>query len=654
MKTPTITHAPPTLDSGATLRHFILGTAGHIDHGKSSLVRALTGTDPDRLPEEKARGMTIELGFAELTVGDIRFGIVDVPGHERFIKTMVSGATGMDLVMLIVAADDSVMPQTIEHVEILRLLGVQRGVVAITKIDMVDPEVVELVKDDIAKLLEDTQLADVEVCPVSSVTGMGLDELKSALARAVDRAAERRASAPFRMAIDRVFTVQGRGTVVTGSVLRGSVQPGDRLQVFPGGHECRVREMQSHGSDQASVSSGQRAALNLTGIDRDQLERGCELATPGYLTESHLLDVRIECLASSDRLLKSSGVVHLCIGTREVPVRVVLLGASMLAPGESAHAQLRCGEPLTSAYGQRFILRDPSASHTIGGGAVLRPVARRRRRDVASLIESLRRLESNHAEDRLEEVLRQVGFAAIDDLQVCARAGIELNGIPAAYAVLKQQHRWVQVAGTQVRATQSTLDDMSTALVSWLRRFHQTHPDAPGRSMDSVVTFLERVSTKSVAKPILESLIQKGTVKRLGGFICLPEFAPALSKVDEKALAIIVDQSRKGGFQPPSHADLIISAQVDQKRLSKLLTLAVALGELVRIDAETYLHREYEPKLRETVAGLIQRQQSVAVSEVREALGSSRKYVVPFMEYLDRVGFTKRIDDRRVLASAAS
>ena len=361
-----------TLPAQSDPRCRILGTAGHIDHGKTSLIRALTSINTDRLPEEQRRGMTIELGFAHLEIDDLRFGIVDVPGHERFVKTMVAGATGIDLALIIVAADDSVMPQTVEHVDILNLLGVDRAVVAVTKIDVVDGDMVDLVVEEIGELLAGTPLAGSPIVPVSSVTGAGLDAIKREIASVARGAGAPIRNRPFRMCIDRVFTVAGRGTIVTGSVHRGTVDAGDTLEVWPGGHTCRVRGLQTHGREEAHLGSGERAAINVSGIDREDLQRGSDLATPGYLNPSPMMDARITVLASHPRPLKSASVVRLGIGTVEVPVRVVLLEGDRLEPGASGFAQIRCGQPLTAALGQRFILRDDAATRTIGGGTVLR------------------------------------------------------------------------------------------------------------------------------------------------------------------------------------------------------------------------------------------------------------------------------------------
>lgn len=631
-------------------RYHILGTAGHIDHGKTSLVRALTGTDTDRLPEERRRGMTIELGFAELSIGTARLGIVDVPGHERFVRTMVAGATGIDVALLVVAADDSVMPQTIEHVEVLQLLGIRHGVVAITKIDTVDAEMVELVTDDVQRLLSSTQLASAPIVPVSSTTGSGIEALREAIESVLPDVERTSTAPPFRLAVDRVFTVQGRGTVVTGSVLRGRVTDGETLEIWPGGDQCRVRGLQTHGTTSETLARGQRAAINLSGVDRSRLERGVELATPGYLEPSRMVDVQLLCLSSCTRPIKSGGIVRVEIGTRELAARVVLLKGGELAPGDTGYAQLRSGETMTVTFGQRFIIRDETGTRTIGGGGVLRPVARRRRRPVAEEMASLERLLSGGPAERLEEVLRYAGFSRPTDLHLCARTGIELDELSDAMDQLSRDDRWIPVADSGVSATPGAMADLQTRLVAWLECYHRAHPELPGRPADSVLGWLDRIAGRAPARPLLEMMIEGKAIKRLGRFICLPAFAPTLSGADEKLMSGIIAAVRDGAFQPPYIDDIALDGSSDRKRRERLVTLAVALGELVRIDARLYLATETEEQLRTKVAALVGELGQVTVANVREALDSSRKYVVPFMEYLDRIGFTKRFGDHRVLA----
>ncbi len=594
--------------------------------------------------------MTIELGFAELTVGDTRFGVVDVPGHEKFVRTMVAGATGIDIAVLVVAADDSVMPQTVEHVEILDLLGVRRGVVALTKIDVVDPSLIPLVTEEVRELLVGTCLHGAAICPVSSITGAGLDDLKAAIV-AVSAGIERGASrSPFRMAVDRVFTVQGRGTVVTGSVLGGQVAAGDVLEVFPAGKTGRVRDLQAHGVQSDQLARGQRAAINLGGIEKEDVHRGSEVATPGYLQPSRIIDVRVRCLPSFGRALKSTATVRLEVGATEVPVRIVFHDRPTLAPGEAAYAQLRSGTPITVVYGQHFILRDDSAMRTIGGGTILRPVARRKRGEAADEVERLGRMEQGTPMERMEEVLRAAGFARPTDLQLCARAGVGLNEPSELLTQLESAKKWMRIGETEVRATPSTLSEVGERLARWMERFHRGHPEQPGRPLETVVGWLERIAmNRALGKPLADLFLGDKTIKAFGRFVCLPAFAPALSAGDERQMQSIIAEIRKSGFQPPALGELNSAQKVDRKRLQGLVTLAVAGGELVAVGPELYLHAESERELRTTVAELVGRAGPVTVAQVREALGSSRKFVVPFLEYLDRIGFTRRVGDQRVL-----
>lgn len=595
--------------------------------------------------------MTIELGFAELTLGDSRFGIIDVPGHERFIRTMVAGATGIDIALLVVAADDSVMPQTMEHLEILHLLGVRHAVVALTKIDAVDAETSAMAAEDIRALLAGSPLSEVPVCPVSSVTGQGMEALKDALRAVAECISLPQEAKPFRLAIDRVFNIPGRGTVVTGSTLCGEAAVGDVLELQPAGLACRVRGLQSHGQPCDLVRRGQRAAINLAGIDREQVERGGELATPGFLNPSRMMEARVTLLASARHSMKSAATFRLNIGTRDLPVRVVLIDRAILNPGESAYAQLRSGDPLIGVYGQRFILRSEATGRTVGGGTVLIPDARRKKRDAGASAGILHALEAGDSSCRLEQVLRLAGFARPTDLELCAKAGVNLDEIPALTNQLRAERRWIALLGSERFATPAAVNDLTERLVAWIERFHRAHPEEPGRKKDAVLGWLERVAGRNEARPILEELVRRKKLKTLGRFVCSPAFAPTLSAADEKLLHAVIEDIRRGAFQPPTSDALPSAAGVEKKRVDRLLTLAAALGELVLIEPDMYLHAEFEKRLRETVADRIRRHGPATVAEIRETLQSTRKYAVPFAEYLDKIGWTRRVGDRRVLAA---
>lgn len=638
------------------MRHFIIGTAGHIDHGKTSLVKMLTGIDTDRLPEEQARGMTIELGFAHFSTGPFVFSVVDVPGHERFVRTMVAGATGIDVALLVVAADDSVMPQTIEHVQILDLLGVSRGVVALTKADRVDGAMIELVAEEVSGLLAPSSLAGSPMVAVSSTTGQGLDALRAALCEAASAIEIGRTAPPFRMCIDRAFTVQGRGLVVTGSVLRGTVACGDELELWPGepstgkGRSCRVRQIQSHGHDEATAQRGTRAALNLIGLERGEVTRGMELSSPGYLIGSRVMDVRVRMIAG--HRLKSGSKVRLSMGTSETEVRVVLVERPALEPDETAYAQLRSGEPLTATFGQRFILRDANAAHTLGGGVILRPVARRRRIPPAQQVAALRQVESQSPADRLAAHLRTWGFGQPSTLHILAATGIEPPDLPEIFAELKQTGRWIALAGTTTQVMPAVIEAVIDRWTRWMERFHAEQPDAPGRPVDAVVGWLDRRSRMGLGRVLLDYILHSGQAKMLGRFVCLPRFAPDLSRADEKLLADLISRIVAGAFSPPMLDELSEPLSAPIKRLEKLAQLAVATGQLVHLKDRLYLSPAQEQALRQRTRELIAARGSVTVSDVRETLDTSRKYCVPYMEYLDRVGLTQRVGDARILAPA--
>src|SRR5947209_4682511 len=460
-------------------RDLILGTAGHIDHGKTSLVKALTGIDCDRLPEEKARGITIDIGFATLDLGDFRLGIVDVPGHERFIKNMLAGATGIDLAVLVVAADDSVMPQTREHLEILRLLGLRVGVIALTKCDLVDETTREVVELEIRELVHGTFLENAPLIRTSAHSGMGIDELKAAIAEACGKVEARTGSEWFRMAIDRSFVVQGHGTVVTGSVTSGRLRVGDEVEWQPRGERVRVRSLQNHDQPVEEVHRGQRAAVNLAGVRHEDVVRGQEVAAPGYLKPSRTVTVRLHCLRDARRAIKHRLPVRFHVGTAEIMGTVSLLDCDTVQPGEWALAQLFLEEPATTTWGQPFVIRGPSATQTLGGGQVLQPVAKKVRRRHLDVLERIEKLWTGDPEQRALTVAWFGGYGGFTQADLVRGANLAPEQATAIIQKLREQHKLVAVtagAHRQVLLHADIVKELDERILTELGKLHEENP----------------------------------------------------------------------------------------------------------------------------------------------------------------------------------
>jgi selenocysteine-specific elongation factor len=639
-------------DTSPPQRHLILGTAGHIDHGKTSLVRALTGVDTDRLPEEQRRGMTIELGFAELPLDGVTFGIVDVPGHERFVRTMVAGATGIDVALIVVAADDSVMPQTVEHVEIVHLLGITSAVVAVTKRDLVESDLVELVAEEMRELLAGTELADSPVLPVSSTTGDGIPQLREVLRAAAENVTPPSTDLPFRMPVDRVFSVAGRGTVVTGSVVTGRAAPHDTVTIWPGGVSARIREVQSHSRSTERVIAGQRAAINLQGVDKSQLNRGSELAAEDAVTPTRWLDAHLHCLASHLQPIRNHTRVRLCLGTREVTARCVLLDTPDLPAGESALVQLRCREPLIAGFGQRFIVRDENAARTAGGGVVLRAAQRRISARMADEIDGLKCLRDGTPAQRIAEVVRYLGWSPPDTERIALATGVARDTVADHLQTLQNAGELTTLDGTRQPLSVRFLEGFERRCTTWLAGYHQRHPDDPGCLRESYLGFLERKSNRTLARAMLDRLIARKAVRALGRYVCLPQFAPALSAEDERVMEQVLELLRAAAHQPPALAELVQQTGATRQRVEKVTKVAVALGELVRVDANIVLHAACAQDMRSLLTELYTASGPFTVSQLRNALNTSRKFAVPLAEYLDRIGFTQRSGDTRTIPDA--
>ncbi len=638
-------------------RHLILGTAGHIDHGKTALVRALTGTDCDRLPEEKARGITIDIGFARLALGDLELGVVDVPGHERFVKNMLAGATGLDLALLVVAADDSGMPQTREHLDILDLLGVRHGVVAVAKADRADDTTREVVALEVRELLRGTTLEAAPVIPVSARTGEGLERLRAALAAAAAHAAAAVLPAgPFRLPIDRAFVVQGHGTVVTGSVLSGSVRVGDELDWHTGSgavETVRVRGLNHHGRAVEQVARGERAAVNLAGVPHDRVRRGQELAAPGALLPATALTVRVRAARYAPRPLKHRLPVRLHAGTAEVMGTLSLLDADRVEPGGAALAQLFLTEPVTTAWGQPFVLRDASAEHTLGGGTVLQPRARKLRRRHLGALDRVDRLASADPADRLAAAAWFAGSAGLDLADLTRIAGIAAGIVPSLSAQLVSAGALVALVvspGREVILAADRVVELEVAAMRALAELHAQFPLHTSHDRQRLASLLASAASEAVLQAVIDRLIAGKKLVGDGRRVARADFKPKLSANQRKLKDRIVAAHAAAGFAPPEPKEFAGPAAGSATTLADIYEVAVAEGFLVRLAPDLYLHADAEVQLRSKVSDLLRANPGATVAAIRDALGTTRKYAVPICEYLDRVGLTRRDGDTRVLA----
>ncbi|HEY2954153.1 MAG TPA: selenocysteine-specific translation elongation factor [Candidatus Eisenbacteria bacterium] len=626
----------------AAARLAVVGTAGHIDHGKTALVRALTGVDTDRLPEEKKRGISIDLGFAPLvTPAGVHVGIVDVPGHERFVKNMLAGVGGIDLVLLVIAADEGVMPQTREHLAIVRLLGIPRGIVVLTKRDLVEPAWAEMVARDARALLAGTALADAPIVEFSATTGAGKGELLAALDRQLEALSNRPLEEPARLPVDRVFTVEGFGTVVTGTLWRGRVRSGDTLELAPGARAARVRRVQVHGVTVEEARAGQRTALALHGIEREQIERGHWLVAPGSLRESSVLDVRFELLPDYPREWPANARVRFHLGASEIIGRLVLLEGGSLKPGASALAQLRLERPAIAARGDRFVVRSYSPSRTVGGGSVIEPVAAKRRRHAAGL-EQLTVHESGSLEARLLQ--RLAGERApVAGAALAQALGASEADVSGALEALREGGEVVSPAAGRWLAPARWSEARDT-IAREVGEFAAKHPARYGVPKGDLKSGLKSALDAALFDAAFEWLLaeraleQRGERVRPAGEPWAPP-AETLSAL-EKLEAELEGAGLAVAEAPAWRAKLGAAA-------AEVEALGSFLSRLVRVSQDyTYTARQLEG-LRARLAAHFARRPVMTVAEFKDLAGVSRKWAVPLLEHCDRVGWTVRAGDER-------
>jgi selenocysteine-specific elongation factor len=636
------------------MKRIIIGTAGHIDHGKTSLVKALTGIDADRLKEEKERGITIDIGFADLIIGDTHFGFVDVPGHERFVKNMLAGAHGIDLVMLVVAADEGVMPQTREHFDICRLLEVKSGLVVITKADVVDDELLQLVEAEVTDYVAGSFLEGAPILQVSSRTGQGINELKKTLAGLAAKVAERDNSAVARLPIDRVFTIKGFGTVVTGTLIAGQIRAGDELELLHSvNRRARARGLQVHGQATREASAGERTAINLQGIEVAGIERGQVLAPAGRLRSSSMFDVRLHLLKSAPRPLRNRSRVHLHTGTAEVMARVVLLGQSELGAGATAFAQLRLESPALALPNDHFIIRSYSPTVTIGGGIIIDAIpVKHRLREGAQVVGQLENLTKADECERIALFVEMAGERGMSHAEIAARSGSSDEVIKRAVETLAKSRRAVVITNTPLLlVTRSAFEDLAKRVRALLKEFHQKSPLESGIGREEL---RERIFThlqNEIFRAVIGYLVERNEVVAEKDLLRLATHRVALSPEDQAAKDRLAAVYAESALQPVSLEEVIAQAGpqfgIDPGRAQRFAQMLINSGELVRV-SDMIFHRSALESLRETLQRFkAERGSRIDVGAFKDLTGVSRKYAIPLLEYLDRQRVTRRVGDAR-------
>lgn len=627
------------------MKNIIIGTAGHIDHGKTTLIKALTGRNTDRWEEEQRRGITIDLGFTyfDLKNGD-RVGIIDVPGHERFINNMVAGVVGMDLVMLVVAADEGIMPQTREHMDILGQLGIEKSILVLNKVDLVDEEWLELVEEEIREELDGTFLEGSPIAKVSAATGQGIPELVELIEKLTAEEVEQKDIHTIpRLPIDRVFSLSGFGTIITGTLLAGTITKEDTLQIYPIGKECKIRSIQVHGQDVEKCYAGQRVAINLSNIKKSELCRGCVLAPANNMKNTTLLDVRMNIIPSSKRVLTNQTRLHLFTGTSEILCRAVLLDKEEIGPGESGLVQLRLEEEIALRRGDKFVIRFYSPMETIGGGVVLEPNPKRKKRFDSEAIEELKRKESGSSEDVIEMHVKAHGetMITVNELAKLTAlsleevtedvASLESQGIVKVFHMKKDAYVWHAVHDQQIRQE----------LVKVIRAYHEKYPYRYGMKKAEVhMTYMKKVKL-NVFDMYMELLEQEQVLSRYQEYLQLPDFEVRKDNVYEKVRKIAENAFQKAQFDFVRFSEIVFG-DIDREVVEDIILLLMDEEFVAKVADDIYTLKTLIDQAKETIETRLKENPLITIAEVRDLLGTSRKSAKPILEYMDSIKVTKK------------
>ncbi|MFZ7128104.1 MAG: selenocysteine-specific translation elongation factor [Desulfobacterales bacterium] len=633
------------------MKQIILGTAGHIDHGKTSLVKALTGTDTDRLKEEKLRGITIELGFAALDLpSGQHVGIVDVPGHEKFVKNMVAGATGIDIVAMVIAADEGVMPQTREHMEICTLLGVSHGFVAITKIDMVDEEWLELAMEDVREFTRGTFLEEAPIVPVSSVTGQGIDAFIATLDEICNEIPARKPSSLFRLPVDRVFTIKGFGTVITGSLASGRVEVGQTVMLYPSMISSKVRGIQVHGAHVSEAHAGQRTAINFQGLEKAAIQRGEVLAVPDSLKPSYMVDLSFHYLESNRKPLRNRVRVRFHTGTSEVMGNLILLEGDDIQPGSTVMSQIRLDQPVTLVKDDRFVVRSLSPVRTIGGGRVLNPIPPKHKRLDPVVIDALRAMAEQPAEESIPIHAKGSGFrgATFNDLRLATNLGDK--PLEASIGAFLSRKTLIQIdKDNRLYVHADSFDAVRAVIRETLAGYHAAQPLKPGMPREELKSKLPRRIGIKLFTLAVNQMVKDGEIAMEADLVRLADHRISLGIDQETLKSRILDIYVKGGIMPPYFKDVIQELDIDSARGKDVLMLLVQEGRLVKVKEDLYFDEKAIRQLREKLVAFLREKGEITTPEFKDMAGASRKYVIPLAEYFDACQVTLRVGDVRKL-----
>lgn len=627
------------------MKNIIVGTAGHIDHGKTTLIKALTGRNTDRWEEEQRRGITIDLGFTyfDLPGGD-RVGIIDVPGHERFINNMVAGVVGMDLVLLVISADEGIMPQTKEHVDILSLLGIEKSIIVLNKCDLVDGEWLELVEEEVREELEGTFLEHAPVVKVSAATGEGLDGLISTIERMTsDEVVAKDIQTIPRLPVDRAFSLSGFGTIITGTLVSGTISKEDTLEMYPVGKECKIRSIQVHGQDKDKCYAGQRVAINLSNVKKREIKRGCVLAPKNSMKNTDLLDVKLRVLDSSMRVLTNHMRLHFYTGTSEILCRAVLLDREEIGPGESGYVQLRLEEEAAVRRGDKFVVRFYSPMETIGGGVVLEPNPGVKRRFQQNVIEELERKESGSTADVIELHVKGHGDTLITLAELAKLTALsveevqddvtqlESQGIVYVFPMRKDTYVW---HADSRRAAEQTIG-------TTLRAYEEKYPYRYGMKKAEVqATHFQKIKP-NVFDKILELLIGAGCLKRVDEFLCMPEYEVRKDKTYDKVSKLLLDTFAKAKYDFARYSEIGLGG-ADRAAADDILNILLEEKQVVKVTEDMYTLADYMERAKEVIGKKLAEDPVITIAQVRDLFETSRKSAKPILEYMDSIKVTKK------------